>query len=74
MEEAQYRRVRYYNRLQNQTGINLDVLVKIVMMKIFVKPNIFQSVPDHVLPVEFYQIHFLGVSPAAGRQSSLVTM
>ena len=28
-EEAQYRRVQYYNRLQNQTGINLDVLVKI---------------------------------------------
>ena len=26
-EEAQYRRVQYYNRLQNQTGINLDVLV-----------------------------------------------
>ena len=26
-EAAQYRRVQYYNRLQNQTGINLDVLV-----------------------------------------------
>ena len=28
-EEAQYRRFQYYNRLQNQTGINLDVLVSI---------------------------------------------
>ena len=28
-EEAQYRRFQYYNRLQNQTGINLDVLVGI---------------------------------------------
>ena len=26
-ESAQYRRFQYYNRLQNQTGINLNVLV-----------------------------------------------
>jgi len=58
VEVAHYRRYQYYNRLQNQTGVNLSVL----------------NIPSHVLPVQFYQIHFLGVSPSAGKQSSLVTI
>jgi len=58
VEEAHYRRYQYYTRLQNQTGVNLDVL----------------SIPTHVLPAQFYQIHFLGVSPSAGKQSSIVTI
>lgn len=58
VEVAHYRRYQYYTRLQNQTGINLDVL----------------NIPTHVLPVQFYQIHFLGVSPPAGKQSSIVTI
>jgi len=58
VEVAHYRRYQYYNRLQNQTGVNLDIL----------------NIPSHVLPVQFYQIHFLGVSPSAGKQSSLVTI
>lgn len=58
VEVAHYRRYQYYTRLQNQTGVNLDVL----------------NIPTHVLPVQFYQIHFLGVSPSAGKQSSIVTI
>lgn len=58
VEEAHYRRYRYYSRLQTQTGVNLDVL----------------NIPSHVLPVQFYQLHFLGVSPSAGKQSSIVTI
>jgi len=58
VEEAHYRRYQYYTRLQNQTGVNLDVL----------------NIPGHAIPASFFQIQFLGVSPAAGKQSSIVTI
>jgi len=58
VEEAHYRRYQYYTRLQNQTGVNLDVL----------------SMPEHVVPASFYQLQFLGVAPGSGKQSSIVTI
>lgn len=58
VQESHYRRYQYYNRLQNQTGINLDLL----------------SIPTHVIPASFYQIQFLGVGPSSGKQSSIVTV
>merc|ERR1719209_1185018 len=58
VEEAHYRRYQYYTRLQNQTGINLDVL----------------NIPEHAIPASFFQIQFLGLQASAGKQSSIVTI
>lgn len=58
VQEAHYRRYQYYNRLQHQAGVNLDLL----------------NIPDHAVPPSFYQIQFLGVAPSAGKQSSIVTI
>jgi len=32
------------------------------------------NIPEHAIPASFFQIQFLGVSPAAGKQSSIVTI
>jgi len=46
VEAAHYRRYQYYTRLQNQTGVNLELL----------------NIPDHAVPASFYQIHLPGVT------------
>jgi hypothetical protein len=43
-------------------------------MYINVYQCISQGIPEHVVPPSFYQMHFLIASPAAGKQSSIVTM
>ena len=40
-------------RLQNQTGVNLDLL----------------NIPDHVVPASFYQIHLPGLSTEGSQHS-----
>jgi len=53
VEAAHYRRYQYYTRLQNQTGVNLDLL----------------NIPDHVVPASFYQIHLPGLSTEGSQHS-----
>jgi len=44
--ESLYRRYLYYSRLQNQTGVNIDLL----------------SMPSHVIPATFYLLNLPGTS------------
>ena len=45
--------LKLYFRLQNQTGVNLDLL----------------NIPDHVVPASFYQIHLPGLSTEGSQHS-----
>jgi len=58
VEEVHYRRYQYYTRLQNQTGVDLDLL----------------NIPDHVVPSNFYTLTFLGLVKPEGKQSSIITI
>ncbi|XP_023336957.1 sodium-coupled neutral amino acid transporter 9 [Eurytemora carolleeae] len=53
VELAHYRRYQYYTRLQNQAGVNLDLL----------------NIPDHVVPASFYQIYLPGVQTSGKQSS-----
>jgi len=58
VEEVHYRRYQYYTRLQNQAGMDLDLL----------------NIPDHVVPTNFYTILLPGLTKAEGKQSSIITI
>jgi len=53
VEAANFRRYQYYTRLQNQTGVNLDLL----------------NIPGHVVPPNFYTIHIPGINTSGKQSS-----
>merc|ERR1719239_1813091 len=54
--------------------ITIFLIIIFLLLLLLIVIIIIQNIPEHAIPASFFQIQFLGVSPAAGKQSSIVTI